>query len=580
AAPSQCAGVKCYNGGICEVIQSNAKCRCRRGYFGKYCYKKKTCRNTPCQNGGKCKGRERKAKCHCRRGYTGKFCQKKRRQSCDSFKCRNGGTCVMRRSKPKCRCPPYIFGKKCQRKKKCYRIHCQNGGTCKGGEKYAKCHCRPGYGGNRCERRVENNSKCNQFRCYNGGECMVMKSNPKCYCNPPYYGNHCQKKRYLTPCQVLRCSNGGTCTVNGTKARCDCPPGYYGMRCQRKHRDIEATCESFKCYNGGECKMVKSRPKCICPPTFDGTRCKFPVKYGLYPSLKGHGYIRLPEERLNVKSFTLKIVFRPNRPFGLLLFASKNRSDFFSITLEEDHIDISQRAGLEISIHYIILNTAVKYGLYPSLKGHGYIRLPEERLNVKSFTLKIVFRPNRPFGLLLFASKNRSDFFSITLEEDHIDIRYVSGLGLNKIRSSNQVQPYEWNTLIIIRKNETTMARLNYGDSKRVNDRVGNAISHDNIYLGGYSDFSAIARKVHTEKGFHGCIKEIHINNNQIVFSLQQPHNFNRWNTLNFLRKWKQLGKGLKQKVLGKRLGELFHLNLLAQMLVYECIANACYLFT
>ncbi|GFO30271.1 heparan sulfate proteoglycan 2, partial [Plakobranchus ocellatus] len=98
------------------------------------------------------------------------------------------------------------------------------------------------------------------------------------------------------------------------------------------------------------------------------------------------------------------------------------------------------------------------------------------------------------------------------------------------------------------------MARLNYGDSMYVNDSVGNAISYDDIYLGGYSDFSAIAKRVHTEKGFHGCIKEIHINNNQIVFNIQKQHNSIRWDAVNFRRNWERLVKGLKQKVLGKHL--------------------------
>ncbi|GFO30287.1 hypothetical protein PoB_005679200 [Plakobranchus ocellatus] len=69
------------------------------------------------------------------------------------------------------------------------------------------------------------------------------------------------------------------------------------------------------------------------------------VKFGIHPSMDGDGFIRLPKERLNVKCFTLKLVFRPEESSGLLLFASKYRSDFFSITLEQDRVFISTAAS-------------------------------------------------------------------------------------------------------------------------------------------------------------------------------------------------------------------------------------------
>ncbi|GFO31813.1 pikachurin-like [Plakobranchus ocellatus] len=146
--------------------------------------------------------------------------------------------------------------------------------------------------------------------------------------------------------------------------------------------NINETCESFKCYNGGECKMVKSRPRCACTPAFEGNTCSRQVKYGIHPSMEGDGFIRLPKERLNVKRFTLKLVFRPEALSGLLLFVSKHRSGFFSITLK-----------------------------------HG-----------------LVF------------------------------IRYGSEFAENKIKLPNKIRNQEWNTLIITRENGITKARLNYGD--------------------------------------------------------------------------------------------------------------------
>ncbi|GFO30277.1 pikachurin-like [Plakobranchus ocellatus] len=79
------------------------------------------------------------------------------------------------------------------------------------------------------------------------------------------------------------------------------------------------------------------------------------------------------------------------------------------------------------------------------------------------------------------------------------------------------------------------------------NDRVRRAKSLDDIYLGGYPDFQTIATRVNTDEGFYGCIKEIHINNNHIVFSLQHQHGSYQWNSSHFHQKWKQLVNGLKQ---------------------------------
>ncbi|GFO37254.1 pikachurin [Plakobranchus ocellatus] len=431
-----------------------------------------------CENGGYCTVWW-PDRCVCQKGFKGDKCQTAI-LPCHNFKCYHFGTCIMKGKKPKCRCVSGFFGKRCEKATKCTYVECQNGGTCKVGPKYAKCHCRGGFKGKFCQKRKKFYSKCAKVRCRNGGVCMVKKNKRMCTCRGPFHGKYCEIRKRLSACDRLRCVNGGTCKVDGKKAKCECPPDHYGKRCHRRNRNVNETCESFKCYNGAECKMVKSRPKCLCPPAFDGNACKIRVEYGIHPSMNGDGYIRFSKQRLDVDRFTLKIVFRPLEPDGLLLYTSNLRSYFFSVTLER---------------HRVLL-------------------------------------------------------------------RSNSGSGLSELIPLNIVHLQEWNTLTIIRKNGETQARLNYGDVVSGPDRAGKAVWYDIIYLGGYPKFRHIARKVRSDEGLYGCIKEIQINNVQIVFSLQQQQNayVPSWNSYeptlsHFQNKWKEFVKSFNYVMVGRRLG-------------------------
>ncbi|GFO37234.1 pikachurin-like [Plakobranchus ocellatus] len=398
---------------------------------------------------------------------------------CENFKCNNSGTCYVRGNRATCRCVDGFLGRRCDKTKLCKHIKCQNGGTCKVGWFYARCDCPPGFRGKLCDKRSKYYSKCAKVRCRNGGVCRAKRDKVMCACFGPFYGRSCEKRMRISRCDRFRCLNGGTCQVYRRKPKCICRPNYFGKRCQRKNRNVNVTCENFRCYNGGQCKMVKSRPTCICPPAFDGNACKIRVEYGIHPSMKGDGYIRLPKERLNVELFTLKIVFRPE--------------------------DIG--------------------------------------------------------GLLLFTSKFESYFFSVTLEQYRVLIRSNSGVGVSELIPLNIVQMREWNTLTIIKKNGETQARLNYGDVVSKTDSAAKIAWYDGIYLGGYPKFRYIARKVRSDEGFYGCIKEIQINDIQIVFSLQHQHNayVKRWNSykptlLHFQKKWKEFVKSFNYLIIARRL--------------------------
>ena len=65
---------------------------------------------------------------------------------------------------------------------------------------------------------------------------------------------------------------------------------------------------------------------------------------------------------------------------------------------------------------------------YPRFLGTGYLALPVLRDAHKEFRISLEFKPESPYGLLLFSgefSNARTDFFSVVLDDGFVVLRLV-----------------------------------------------------------------------------------------------------------------------------------------------------------
>lgn len=82
-----------------------------------------------------------------------------------------------------------------------------------------------------------------------------------------------------------------------------------------------------------------------------------------------------------------------------------------------------QRVNGHLTAGFLFSDVAVKY---PKFSGTGYMAFAVLRGAFKEFTVDIEFRPDKVNGLLLFSSDHpdaRSDFFSVTLVNGHVEFR-------------------------------------------------------------------------------------------------------------------------------------------------------------
>ncbi|KAK6179410.1 hypothetical protein SNE40_011777 [Patella caerulea] len=154
---------------------------------------------------------------------------------------------------------------------------------------------------------------------------------------------------------------------------------------------------------------------------------------------------------------------------------------------------------------------------YPQFFGMGYLALPVLKDGYKEFTIVVEFRPQAQNGLLLFSSETesaKSDFFSIALIDGYVEFRFDCGTGLGVIRSTEMVNIGQWNRVALFRIDNSATLRLNNdepvegtakGEFSRITLRL-------NVYVGGYSNMSAISSRVGTRKRFVGCVQEVGIN--------------------------------------------------------------------
>ncbi|XP_033099348.1 fibropellin-3-like, partial [Anneissia japonica] len=72
----ECAGVTCFNGGVCIDEVNAFTCQCAAGFSGNNCESViDPCMQNPCENNGVCESSLTDYTCQCPQGYTGARCE-------------------------------------------------------------------------------------------------------------------------------------------------------------------------------------------------------------------------------------------------------------------------------------------------------------------------------------------------------------------------------------------------------------------------------------------------------------------------------------------------------------------------
>uniref|UniRef100_A0A8C0F402 Slit guidance ligand 1 n=1 Tax=Bubo bubo TaxID=30461 RepID=A0A8C0F402_BUBBB len=137
-------------------------------------------------------------------------------------------------------------------------------------------------------------AKCNpclSSPCQNQGTCH---NDPlgfyRCACPSGYKGRDCEVA--LSGCSSNPCANGGTCQPQEGEGaggshkppacpRCECAPGYMGNNCSEDFDD----CQDHRCQNNARCLDEVNGYSCLCTEGYSGQLCEMPPRATGQPGL-------------------------------------------------------------------------------------------------------------------------------------------------------------------------------------------------------------------------------------------------------------------------------------------------------
>ncbi|XP_041062394.1 basement membrane-specific heparan sulfate proteoglycan core protein isoform X1 [Carcharodon carcharias] len=160
----------------------------------------------------------------------------------------------------------------------------------------------------------------------------------------------------------------------------------------------------------------------------------------------------------------------------------------------------------------------------------SYIALPTIKDAYHEFEIRITFRPDTADALLLYSGMiiyngqkqtTGADFISFALVGGRPEFRFNVGSGMATIRHPNPISLGEYHTVVLYRN-------LTQGSLFVDNDLPVNGSSQGNfrgldlneeLYVGGYPNFDNISKVTGSNSGFMGCIRQLIIQGDEVIFS-------------------------------------------------------------
>ncbi|XP_032903838.1 basement membrane-specific heparan sulfate proteoglycan core protein isoform X7 [Amblyraja radiata] len=160
----------------------------------------------------------------------------------------------------------------------------------------------------------------------------------------------------------------------------------------------------------------------------------------------------------------------------------------------------------------------------------SYIAVPTIKDAYHQFKIKITFRPDAADALLLYSGmiiyngqrKNTgADFISFSLVGGRPEFRFDVGSGMATIRHPNPISLGEYHTVVLYRN--LTQGSLYVDTNLPVNGSSQGSFRgldlNEELYIGGYPNFDNISKVTGSNSGFMGCIRQLIIQGDEVIFS-------------------------------------------------------------
>uniref|UniRef100_A0A671K2J9 Basement membrane-specific heparan sulfate proteoglycan core protein-like n=1 Tax=Sinocyclocheilus anshuiensis TaxID=1608454 RepID=A0A671K2J9_9TELE len=159
----------------------------------------------------------------------------------------------------------------------------------------------------------------------------------------------------------------------------------------------------------------------------------------------------------------------------------------------------------------------------------SYLTLPTIKNPYKAFSIKITFRPDNVDGLILYAGMilyngqrktTGADFISFGLVGGRPEFRFDVGSGMATIRYPTPIKLGEFHTVKLYR-NQTQGSLVVDGEAPINGTSQGKFKGLDlneELFVGGYPNYSMLAKTAGLKTGFVGCIKQLIIQGDEVIF--------------------------------------------------------------
>uniref|UniRef100_A0A671MKX5 Basement membrane-specific heparan sulfate proteoglycan core protein-like n=1 Tax=Sinocyclocheilus anshuiensis TaxID=1608454 RepID=A0A671MKX5_9TELE len=153
----------------------------------------------------------------------------------------------------------------------------------------------------------------------------------------------------------------------------------------------------------------------------------------------------------------------------------------------------------------------------------SYLTLHTIRNAYHAFSIKITFRPDNVDGMILYNGQKKTtgaDFLSFGLVGGRPEFRFDVGSGMATIRYPTSIKLGEFHTVKLYR-NETQGSLVVDGEAPINGTSQGKFKGLDlneDLFVGGYPNYSMLAKTAGLETGFVGCIKQLIIQGEEIIF--------------------------------------------------------------
>ncbi|XP_060793462.1 basement membrane-specific heparan sulfate proteoglycan core protein isoform X4 [Neoarius graeffei] len=175
------------------------------------------------------------------------------------------------------------------------------------------------------------------------------------------------------------------------------------------------------------------------------------------------------------------------------------------------------------------LNVHERVMPYFSQEPLSYLKLPTIKNSYKAFKIKITFRPDNVDGLILYSGMilyngqkktMGADFISLGLVGGRPEFRFDVGSGMATIRYPTAIKLGEFHTVQLYRNG--TQGSIIVDDEAPINGTSQGKFQgldlNEELFVGGYPNYSMIAKTAELKSGFVGCISQLIIQGDEVIF--------------------------------------------------------------